>query len=74
MIYSVSIYNKNGKLKKCINSQTLIAQSWENFWKLEKTPKKFMKNQMKSASNKTLRAYQTINTICDDLHSNKRPL
>lgn len=68
MIYSVSIYNKDGKLKKSISKKTLLKSHWEGFYKREKNPKKFVIDRIKADKQELLRKYQRINNISDELH------
>ena len=68
MISSVSIYNKDGKLKKTLSAKTLLRRRWKEFYKREKTPKKFVIDRIKFNKQELLREYQKINNIFDELH------
>jgi len=68
MIYSVSIYNKNGKLKKTISPRTLLQRHWKQFYKRERTPKRFVMERVKAEQQELLRKYQRINNISDELY------
>jgi len=68
MNYSVSVYSKDGKLKKSISKKTLHKRHWEEFQKYERSPKKFVIDRIKVDKQELLRKYQRINNIFDELH------
>jgi len=67
-MYPVSIYNKDGKLKKRISAKTLHKRHWEEFDKYEKSPKKFVLERIRADQQELLRKYQRINNISDELN------
>jgi len=67
-MYPVSVYNKDGKLKKSISTKTLHKRHWEEFDKRERSPKKFVLERIKADQQELLRKYQRINNISDELH------
>ena len=69
MIYAVSIYDKDRRLKKTISSKTLLKNHWKEFDKLEKRPKKFVVARIRADQLELLREYQKTNTIFDELNS-----
>jgi len=71
MIYSVSVYDKDGILKKTISSKTLIKKHWKEFNKIEGNPKKFVAAQVRIHQQELLRKYHKMNTIFDELSSGK---
>jgi len=68
MIYSVSVYDKDGTLKKTISPKTLLKSHWKKFYIKEKTPKKFVRERIRADQKALLREYQKINTIFDELY------
>jgi len=68
MIYAVSIYNKDGKLKKTVSAKALFKRHWKQFHKREKSPKKFVMDRIRSEQQELLRKYQRINNISDELY------
>ena len=69
MIYAVSVYDKDGELKKTISSKTLLKNHWKEFDKIEKRPKKFVVARIRADQLELLREYQRTNTIFDELNS-----
>ena len=68
MIYPVSVYNKDERLKKTLSAKTLLKRRWKEFYKREKTPKKFVIDRIRPNKQELLREYQKINNIFDELH------
>jgi len=68
MIYAVSIYNKDGKLTKTVSAKALFKRHWKQFYKREKSPKKFVMDRIRSEQQELLRKYQRINNISDELY------
>lgn len=65
MIYAVTIYNKNGKVRKRISPEQLSVAHWENFKSIEKSKKKFVKEKVAIGTHKLLREYQALNSMTD---------
>jgi len=53
MIYSVSIYDKDGTLKNTISAKKLLKRHWDKFHIREESPKKFVKGTDKSRPART---------------------
>jgi len=69
MIYSVSVYDSDGTLKKTVSSKTLLKDHWKKFNEIEKKPKKFVVARIRADQQELLRSYQKMNTIFDELYS-----
>ena len=69
MIYAVSVYDRDGKLKKTIPSETLLKDHWKKFSEIEKRPKKFVVARIRADQQEILRKYHKMNTIFDELYS-----
>jgi len=69
MIYAVSVYDKDGKLKETISSKTLLKDHWKKFDKIEGRPKKFVVARIRADQQELLRNYHKMNTIFDELYS-----
>ena len=65
MIYSVTTFNRDGKLKKKYLPKKLLTRHWQEFQKNEVRRQKEFTCGTKSA-NKILQEYRTLNILCDE--------
>ncbi len=70
MIFQVSIFNPQGKLKKRISSKILRGRHWQNFEENEvKRRKNFTKAAISVDCQTLLREFRSLNNLCDELQT-----
>ena len=66
MIYSVSLYNSKGKLKRSYASKTLANRHWDEFEKTENARRAQFTCVTKSTeTQRILQEYNQLNLMCD---------
>ena len=69
MIYSVSILNSDGSLRKRLSSKRLTKKHWEKFEKAEKTRQKVLVKGIKTTEDQKLfRKYRMLENLCDEFN------
>jgi len=65
MIYSVSIFNSDGKLKRLVSPKALSVHHWKQFGMYEKSQKNFLLGSATTKINRQMRKFKASEQLCD---------